>query len=93
VWDGQSVLLSWEVVNCTRVEIQPAIGHVPAEGRVQIWPGSDTRFILTAESAFGVTATESATVLVVRPSRLDSRITSLERPSELRTLIAKSNKA
>lgn len=93
VWEGQSLFLSWKVVNCTRVEIQPAIGHVPAEGRVQIRPGLDTRFILTAESAFGVTATESVAVSVVRPTRLDSRITSLDRPSELRTMIAKFNKA
>ncbi len=83
VWQGQPVVISWKVENAARVEIEPGIGRVPSEGRVQVRPSMDTRFVLTAESYFGVQTKAEAVVLVVRPTKVDFRVTPLVKPTAL----------
>jgi hypothetical protein len=45
---GQTVTLTWDVSNATRVTIQPEIGTVPSSGTRTITPSATSEYILTA---------------------------------------------
>lgn len=59
---GQPTTLSWKISNATSATISPAVGSVnPQSGNIQVSPGSNTTYTLTAKNA---NSTDSATVTV-----------------------------
>ncbi|MHB8084777.1 MAG: hypothetical protein ACYDHZ_03035, partial [Dehalococcoidia bacterium] len=53
---GQTVTLTWDVSNATRVTIQPEIGTVPSSGTRTITPSATSEYILTAINDSGAPA-------------------------------------
>jgi len=51
--DGESIALSWEVVDADLVMITPGIGSVDAIGEMTVTPTEDTTYTLTATNARG----------------------------------------
>ncbi len=60
---GQSVTLSWDVSNATRVTIQPEIGTVPSSGTRSITPSATSQYVLTAINDAGA-PTKNLTITV-----------------------------
>ena len=60
---GQSVTLSWDVSNATRVTIQPEIGTVPPSGTRSITPSATSQYVLTAINDAGA-PTKNLTITV-----------------------------
>jgi hypothetical protein len=67
---GMETTISWRVVGAANVRIEPGIGRVALEGSRVVRMGSDANFVLTAESYFGVQATQKLAVRLLRSSTL-----------------------
>jgi hypothetical protein len=55
---GQSVTLSWDVSDATRVTLQPAIGTIPSSGTRAVTPALTTTYVITASNDAGTTKRE-----------------------------------
>ena len=65
---GQSATLTWESSNATRLDLQPGVGTVDAQGNREVSPSESTTYTLTATGAGGTdTATARITVVVPPP--------------------------
>jgi len=64
ITEGQSVTLSWNTENATKVSIQPGVGSVPVHGSATVAPKTPTTYTLTAVGT-GQSATSSAKVEVL----------------------------
>jgi len=63
---GQSVTLSWDVSDATRITLQPEVGTIPAVGTRALTPGVTTTYQIIASNDAGATRSE-ATVNVTAP--------------------------
>lgn len=50
---GQSVILTWDVSDATRITLQPEIGTIPAVGTRSVSPTVTTTYVLTASNDAG----------------------------------------
>jgi len=64
---GQSSTLSWSVRNATSVTIEPSVGSVQPGGARQVYPNSNTTYILVAKGPGGA-AEDMASVRVTIPA-------------------------
>ncbi|RPJ63514.1 MAG: hypothetical protein EHM12_02095 [Dehalococcoidia bacterium] len=55
---GQSVTLSWDVTNATRISLQPEIGTINASGTRSVTPSVSTTYKLIASNDAGATTRE-----------------------------------
>jgi hypothetical protein len=62
--------IQWKVFGAAQVRIEPKIGSVPAEGDVTVRLGQEARFVIFAESYFGVTATAAFSVRLLKATAL-----------------------
>jgi len=63
---GQSVTLTWDISDATRISLQPEIGTIPAVGTRSVTPMVTTTYQVTASNDAGATKSE-ATVYVTAP--------------------------
>jgi len=63
---GQSVTLSWDISDATRISLQPEIGTIPGVGTRSVTPMVTTTYQVTASNDAGATRSE-ATVNVTAP--------------------------
>ncbi|HEX5218965.1 MAG TPA: lamin tail domain-containing protein [Verrucomicrobiae bacterium] len=84
---NSSVTLSWNVINATTVNIQPAVGNAAASGSVIVSPRTNTTYTLTASNAVAV-RTEQLTVLVdqLRPTANNQSVSTTLNQSKAITL-------
>jgi hypothetical protein len=68
---GESVTLSWSVVNAREVEIEPGVGEASLQGVATFAPQDNVTFILTANN-FAGEARASVDVAVLQPQVIDS---------------------
>jgi hypothetical protein len=87
VRESASAELRWDVGGAARVWIEPGIGEVPVTGDRAIRPGENTTYVLHAESVYGVRATRSVTVSVLRATRLQTQTTHLAAGTPLATRV------
>jgi len=63
---GQSVTLTWDISDATRISLQPEIGSIPAVGTRSVTPMVTTTYQLTASNDAGASKAQ-ATVYVTAP--------------------------
>jgi len=56
---GQTVTLTWDTSNATRITLQPEIGTLPASGTRTITPTTTTTYNLTASNDSGATTSQT----------------------------------
>lgn len=74
---GQSVTLTWDISDATRISLQPEIGSIPAVGTRSVTPMVTTTYQVTASNDAGATKSE-ATVYVTAPLAGQPDLTVLE---------------
>ncbi len=67
---GDSIKLTWSVQDSENVRIEPGIGPVNQSGSLDVTPGTDTTYILTATGKWSTSA-ESRQTVSVKASPLD----------------------
>lgn len=76
VREGSEVVVIWKVSGAESVRIEPSFEDVSSEGRHTIWADKDTHLTLNAVSYFGVGATRSIEISLLKT-------TALQAPTEI----------
>lgn len=64
---GESSTLKWNVESATSVSIEPGIGTVPASGSRQVYPSSNTTYMLSATGPGGNDSARASVTVTVPP--------------------------